>query len=736
MQRVLAALVIVFTVQWVADAQSPPERSRPRVALVLGGGSARGIAHIGVLQWLDEHRIPIDVLVGTSMGGLIGGSFASGMSPAELRELMAGIDWDRMFLGEAPYAVKTMRRKDDARRYPSRLRFGVKNGLRAPNALEPGQQINMLLQQIALPYYDLAAFDDLPTPFRCIAVDVRTSEKVVLADGALWQALRATMAIPGVFAPVHRGERVLIDGGVLDNVPTNVARTFDPEVVVAVNVGSSSGAEREPATSYLGALMQTMDVMGAATLVSSLEAADIAIRPDLDDVGSLAWRQSDAIIRRGYEAAAAHSDQLLRWSVDEAAYRAWLDARSARRRHTAPQPDLLRVQGANDADTGEIERQFAPLLGQPLDAPELAQSLTAATGTDRYDTASADFVKDGDRLAMQVSLVPKAYGPPFLLTALDLENVGEAEFTVNLRARFIAYDIVGYGSELRIDGAIGTGAGAGVQLYRPLGRSRWFVAADAAYDRSTQRLFADGNAVAQYRVTRQALAAEIGLNAAPNMEIRTGYVVGWLDAGVRIGVPVATPSSGDERHFRVRATYDTFDSPMVPSRGMRIRGDSAFYQATAHAADADPTVDLTPIQAELSVAVVRSFRAKDRIFAGWSGASSFGETVPVPYTYPLGGLLRVGALDPGEVRGSNYMVGSLGYLLGLGRLPDLLGSGVYLGTWLEAGGAYERISDAQIQSDVTAGLLAETFFGPLFVGASVGASGNARVYVSLSPLFR
>jgi NTE family protein len=719
-----------------AFAEQANEQARPRLALVLGGGSARGIAHIGVLQWLDEHRIPVDVVIGTSMGGLIGGAFSSGMSPGELRQLVKDIDWNRMFLGESPYSVKTMRRKEDARFYPSKLRFGFKQGLRAPNALEPGQQINMLLQQIALPYYDLATFDDLPTPFRCVAVDVRTSEKVVLSDGPLWQALRATMSIPGVFSPVHRGERVLIDGGVLDNVPTDVARTFSPEGVVAVNVGSSGGAAREPATSYLAALMQTMDVMGAATLVSSLEAADTAIRPQLDDIGSLAWRQADLIISRGYDAAAAHSQELLRWSVDEQRYQAWLAARGAKRRRTAPQPDVIRVQGAPETDQADIERQFKPLLGRPIETRELAEQLTSTTGTDRYDTATADFVRDANGLAMNVSLVPKAYGPPFLLTALDLENAGEAEFTVDIRARFVAYDVVGYGSELRVDGGIGTGTTALVQLYRPIGRTPWFVAGDAIYDRFTRNLFVDGEAVAQYRTTQKHVAGEFGLNVSRSLEIRAGYIFGWLGAGVRIGPPVTTDVDGGERQFRIRTTYDSFDSPMVPSRGLRVRGDVAVYQETAHLVDADPSIEQKPVQGRLNAAYVRSVRTKDRAFATWSGGTSFGDSVALPYTFEIGGLFGVGALDPGELRGPNFMVGSIGYLLGIGRLPDLLGSGVYLGSWFESGSAYERLGDAQIQNAVTGGILAETFFGPLFIGGSVGASGNGRAYISLKPLFR
>ncbi len=186
--------------------------------MAFGGGSARGLAHVGVIRWFEEHRIPIDVVAGTSMGGLIGGAFATGLDAGEIQTMLAAIDWDEMF-GASTFKYKNIRRKEDARAYPSRLEFGIKRGIVAPPSLNNGQQVELLLSRIAAPSYDIDSFDQLPTPFRCVAVDIVSASQVVLDHGSLAQAMRATMSLPLIFPPVELDGRVLVDGGVMNNVP-------------------------------------------------------------------------------------------------------------------------------------------------------------------------------------------------------------------------------------------------------------------------------------------------------------------------------------------------------------------------------------------------------------------------------------------------------------------------------------------------------------------------------------
>ena len=232
----VGAVAVCTALSTRVGAQAPPDPPRPRIGVAFGGGSARGLAHVGVLRWFEEHHIPIDVAAGTSMGGLIGGAFASGMSSAEVAAVLERTDWDEMF-GFSPFRYKNVRRKEDARAYPSRLELGRKNGLSLPLALNNGQQVDFLLARIAAAYGTLATFDDLPTPFRAVAVDLVRAQEVVLDHGSLADAMRATMSLPLIFPPMEIDGQVLIDGGTMNNVAADVVKAMGVDRLNAINVG-------------------------------------------------------------------------------------------------------------------------------------------------------------------------------------------------------------------------------------------------------------------------------------------------------------------------------------------------------------------------------------------------------------------------------------------------------------------------------------------------------------------
>ena len=306
----MCAFLLLLAIALTLASAASFAQERPKVGVAFGGGSARGIAHVGVIRWFEEHHIPIDVAAGTSMGGLIGGSFATGMDAAALQAMLAGIDWDEMF-GFSSFAFKNIRRKADARAYPSRLEFGVKKGIVLPPSLNNGQQVDLLITGIAAPYFAEPTFATLPTPFKAVAVDLRTAEAVVLDRGSLARAMRATMSLPGVFPPVEVDGQVLVDGGAMNNVPADVVRAMGADTVIAVNVGDLSDQE-DINYSILGLAGATIDAMMRANTKTALTSADVVLNVPLEDYGSLAWRQSDALIEEGYKAAEAMKDTLLR----------------------------------------------------------------------------------------------------------------------------------------------------------------------------------------------------------------------------------------------------------------------------------------------------------------------------------------------------------------------------------------------------------------------------------------
>jgi NTE family protein len=220
---------------------SPPslERERPTIALVLSGGGARGASHIGILQVFEELRIPIDYVTGNSMGAIVGGFYAAGYSPDQLEEELTSIDWIDIFRDLPARQYLPFRRKQDTRdfRVGMRLSFDRK-GFHFPTALVQAQKLDLMLQRLGMPVWDVRNFDDLPLPFRSVATDIETGEAVILGEGSLHRAIQASMAVPGAFAPVDMGDLLLVDGMVSNNIPIDAALAFEPDIVIAVDIGT------------------------------------------------------------------------------------------------------------------------------------------------------------------------------------------------------------------------------------------------------------------------------------------------------------------------------------------------------------------------------------------------------------------------------------------------------------------------------------------------------------------
>ncbi len=388
-----------------------------------------------MLRWFEEHRIPIDVITGTSMGGLIAGAYASGMTPDEIAQLMRTTDWDAMFVADSPFRYKTFRRKQDKRAYPSQLEFGLKGGFQLPGGLNPGQQVSLLLDQIALPYWDLKSFDDLPTPFRCVATDLRKGDAIVLSKGPLARAMRATMAIPGVFTPVNYDEWLLVDGGTLNNIPADVARDMGAEHVIAVNVGADAANDKE-AESLFALLGRTIDTMMATGTRRALKSADLIIDPDLKGLGSTDWRRSDDLAQRGYAAAEAMADKLTPLALGPEEYERFQAARAARRRTSAPMVQFVDLVGLPPPLSPRVEatiaRAFQNQIGATLDPETMRTDILTATGSDRFEFLTYTGTEKDGKTGALIGVRPKSYGPPFLALGLELSNRDSSSFAVSL----------------------------------------------------------------------------------------------------------------------------------------------------------------------------------------------------------------------------------------------------------------------------------------------------------------
>jgi NTE family protein len=710
---------------------------RQSVGVAFGGGSARGIAHIGVIRWFEEHRIPIDAVAGTSMGGLVGGAFSTGMDAGELQAFITTVDWDRLF-GASTFAHKNIRRKADARAYPSRLEFGVRGGLVAPPALNDGQQVELFLGRIAAPYFDLAHFDELPTPYRAVAVDLLSASPVVLSRGSLAEAMRATMSLPLVFPPVEIDGQMLIDGGTMNNVPADVVRSMGADRVVAVNVGDLSDREGVRPTMF-GLAGTTLDVMMRASTKRALESADVVINVPVADFGSLDWRRADELIEQGYRAAEAMRAELLPFAVGEAEFLAWQDARRKRRQSGLPAPAFTELKGFSGSDASRLTTLLARHQGAPLDISAVEADLAIVSGLDRYQTVTWQLVNDSTRgYGLQVQGRVKAYAPPFMMLGINLENTTSSDFRITATARYLAFDIVGSGSEVRVDGTVGSEPGVGFELYRPIRASPFFVAPYAGAARHTFDLIQDDEVTARYNQTLTRAGFNVGVNLGAHSDVRTGAYVGRTSASIVIGDPGFPELSGQETGAEIVWRTDTQDSPVVPASGVlaHIRLSQTFDSPDLAATGQPPPFDSRVTQLSATANRFWSSGPRNRLFAYGGFGTSFDD-VPLPTDqFGLGTPFRLGAYDTGELRGANYYVGTAGYFRRVGRLPDFFGGPVFAGGWLENGDAFDEWSAARWRSNGGTGIVMDTLIGPVILAGSWSFDGRWRTYVGIGRLFR
>ena len=378
----LVVLMLSSLLVAAPDDSTFPAAKRPRLGLVLEGGGALGLAHIGVLLWLEEHHIPVSYVAGTSMGGLVGGVYATGRSATETRDIIKEIKWNAVLDGETPFEELTFRRKEDERDYPNNLEFGLRKGLHFPEGFNSGQEVSLILDPIALPYSELRSFDDLPIPFACVATDLVTNQEYVFRSGPLALALRSTMSIPGFFTPLRWNGHVFVDGGLLDNLPVDVAKEMGADITLAIHLQITQLEPDQPMSAF-GVLGQSVTTVIAANELRSMENADLLVSVPLQKFTSSDYLNSDPIIEAGYRAIDAKATMLSGLSLDDPTWNAYLADRASRRR-TAPTPHFINVAGTNALLAKSIEKELGPVVGKPIDTSDLGDRILNLDGLGRF----------------------------------------------------------------------------------------------------------------------------------------------------------------------------------------------------------------------------------------------------------------------------------------------------------------------------------------------------------------
>lgn len=715
-----------------AQTTTPPPPStagRQKIGLVFEGGGALGLAHIGVIHWLEDHHIPVDYVAGTSMGGLVGGLYASGLSADEIKDFVHRIDWDVVLSGQLPFQALGYRRKEDKLVYPNRLEFGLKGGFSLPGGLNSGAAVYLLFDRTMLPYWDLKSFDDLPIPFRCVATELNTGQPHVFEDGSLPRALRSTMSIPGVFAPVADGNNLYADGAAVDNLPVDVARSMGAQVIISSYLDSGPPAPNS-LNSMVGVAGRNVSVMVAANEVKSLKDSNIVISSDVSKYGALEFSKTDEIIPVGEKAAALMSAELEKYALNDADWAVYVAQRQARRRIKVPIPQFVEVSGLHGVQQKQVNTAFQKYVGHTIDPSKLEKSIADLQGTGLYSAINYNIVDRDGKPGLIIRPQTKTYGPPFMnagitILANDSNNV---QFGIGARATF--YNLLGPGSELRVDGGVGQVAGLSGELFKPLRPgSHAFIAPHAYLAHQINPYYSGTEQLAQYKDRKNGLGVDLGYMFNARTELRVGEDIQWYSETSTIGTPAGNEFSIVPLVTNIRFQYLGQDDYMLPTQGTFMTTTYNYY--TKRPFDSGGYSQMTG-----RVEHFFPIRSSGFITSTAQGGTSFGADGLGLAGLTLGGPLRLSAYGRNELLGSDYFLGQIGYLHKIVQLNPVFADAIYAGGFYEIGKMYGANSQTPtLPNDVTGVVVIKTLIGPVFAGLSIGDSDHRKWYFGLGRVF-
>jgi len=739
LKRTLQVLALVLLIG--NGAVLAAEQVRPKVGLVLSGGGARGAAHVGVLKIIDEMKIPIDAIAGTSMGAVVGGLYASGMSATEIEKLLTSVNWQDAFQDRPPRAQLGYRRKQDDRNFLVRYSLGIRgDGFVYPRGLVQGQKLEQVLRNAAIPVADVQDFDRLPIPFRAIATDLETGQLVVMDSGDLVTALRASMSAPGVFSPAPRDGRLLIDGGIAENLPVDTARQMGVDRLIVVDVSFPLYA-REELASPLEVTNQAFAILIRGRTLeqrAKLGSEDIIIDPPLGRFPSADFSRVAEALRAGESAAASARTQLAKLSLTDEQYVRYL---AARKGGTVTPPSVSFVRPSDDSQeyAALITATMADLIDKPLDPDVVRDRMSSLYALDRFETIDYNVVSDDGRTGIELSLRRKSWGPNYVRVGLNLEDDFEGNSRYNAALRFIMTELNSLGAEWLTDVQIGGNPKLFTEFYQPVSlASRYFVAPRVDFEERSVFQLRQQDRIAEYRVRTLEGGLDVGRELSSRGEFRFGVRRGTGRSHVLIGEEPTTPVEPgvpkrrfERGGFFTRFSYDKLDSIFFPRRGQQFELE---WRGERDAFGADQQFDTL----SGSWLIARSIDRHTLIF--WTDFGTTIDDLPSAENYfSLGGFFNLSGLPPGYLSGPHYGVGRFIYYRKIGRG----GSGVldlpaYAGISLEAGNAWAEKSDASfgdLRKDASLFFGVDTPLGPVYLATGFDEGGDKAFYLFLGRTF-
>ncbi len=731
------------------DGIDKGEKARPRIGLVLGGGGARGAAHIGVLKVIEENKIPVDYIVGTSMGAIVGGLYASGMSPDEIEKTFNSIDWKDLFTDRPSREDLSFRHKQ-ARKQLIDFEMGFKKGkFVLPKGLIAGQKLGFLLKSMTLQVSDIEDFDKLPIPFRPVATDIETGEMVVLKKGNLAEALRASMSVPAVFSPVEIDERVLVDGGIVKNLPVDIARQMGADIIIAVNVGVPL-AKREK----LGSLIDiTMQVVGIMTLqnvkeeLSKIKEKDLLISPDLGDYTTSDFIKAQEIIKLGEAESRKFTDGLKRYRASDEEYKGFL-AKQRRKEIEPVRIDYVKVEKPKRVDSRRIAKRVKTKPGVVLNLETLKADLTRVYEIGDFekvdfrldeelgnfpDSSSRAESRDlNDKQGLLIDTREKSWGPDYVRFGLNISDDFRGDAYYNFITEYTKTELNSLGAEWKNEFQLGRTRRFFSELYQPLDYSDlFFVAPKFKYERAVTDVFSGNSRIAEYRVNTLEGGFDTGVNFGTYAQTRLGILRSNIDAEAIVGGEDLPRFDINQGALTSAFIYDQIDDSNFPKYG--IASEVRLFNA-------EKTLGADESYEKLEFGLIKATTFNKHTFLmSLDGGMRLGREIPFYDELTLGGFLTLSGYRKGQLRGQYSGLGRLIYYYEAFGLSNQWIDGIYLGGSFETGNVWNKRRHVKLNDLLYGGTVfvgADTIFGPLYLGYGATEGGEeGEIYLFLGQTF-
>lgn len=731
MRNFLSLFVLTMSLLISDPAHALELDERPMIGLALSGGGTKAGAHIGVLRVLEENRVPIDYIAGTSAGAIIGSLYAAGLSPDEIEAAIAEIDWEDMLEDRPRRADLPYRRKRDSFNYLVKYRPGYNDGaITLPLGLVQGQKVTQFFRRHFHAHADPRDFDELPIPLRVVATDLASGEAVVIGEGDLALAVRASMSIPVFFAPVRVDGRLLIDGGPANNLPIDIVRQMGADIVIAVDI-TARLLHDEEIDSAVSVADQMTNILVQRTVqeqIAALTENDILIRPDLEGIGGMDFSKTLDPIATGEQAARSIELALARLALDEGAYLEHINARAESANAPVQTVDFVNINNESTISTEAIRSRLALRVGDPVDIERIENGIADVYGFDLFERIDYRLEPAESATGVHVDVIPKKWGPNYFQFGLELSEDFSQGSDFNLGIAYLRTAINSLGGEWRAQLDLGERQGLGLDWYQPLShRSRMFIEAEALVGRRNFRFFEQDDAVADIRVEGWGGTLSAGTEIGRSAEFRLGWNRFTGDGDVTVGVLDVADDSVEVGEYFTALRFDRMNNPNFPRRGA-AGGVGAFWSRETAGADSN----FEQVAGAL-------FFAKSwgdlSLLTSIEGGTTLDDDAPLQSQFLLGGLGRLSGFSANRFAGQHYGLVSVTPFFRLNRnlwLP------VYAGLSFEAGNVWDESDQMNFDDLRFAGALyagADTPLGPLYLAFGMAEGGNSSVYLYLGNPF-